>query len=152
MYRNYAKDSLAKSMYALLENNTLESITIADITELSGLSRSTFYRHFLDKYDLMHYCHHAISYPYMKEYDGTNLKEILTKIYSAMAQRKSFYRNALLTDGANCFSRFWDDYSGSTIRMFLSTDFDKETLTPKETAMVNYAAGGVIQVLKFWVE
>ena len=38
----------------------LEQITLTEICNTSLVSRSTFYRYFEDKYDLLHYCLHRL--------------------------------------------------------------------------------------------
>ncbi|MGV3240822.1 TetR/AcrR family transcriptional regulator [Streptococcus hyovaginalis] len=41
------------SFIELLEKKEFNSITISDITTGAMINRATFYRHFLDKYDLL---------------------------------------------------------------------------------------------------
>lgn len=50
-----AKKKLADSMEKLLQKKSLEEITILDIVEDCDICRTTFYRHFKDKYDLVSY-------------------------------------------------------------------------------------------------
>lgn len=49
------KKKLAESMEKLLQTKSLEEITIQDISDQCGICRTTFYRHFRDKYDLIGY-------------------------------------------------------------------------------------------------
>ena len=42
-----------ESLLKLMETKKFEAITVNDITELADVNRSTFYRHYLDKYELL---------------------------------------------------------------------------------------------------
>ena len=42
-----------ETLLKLMENKKFEAITVNDITELADVNRSTFYRHYLDKYELL---------------------------------------------------------------------------------------------------
>ena len=53
MYNEQKKHSLLHS--DLLETKSFENITIQDLCEKANVRRSTFYRHFNDKYDLLNH-------------------------------------------------------------------------------------------------
>ena len=42
-----------ESLLKLMETKKFEAITVNDITELANFNRSTFYRHYFDKYELL---------------------------------------------------------------------------------------------------
>lgn len=52
---NITKKALATSLMELLEERTIEKITVKDITDRCELNRNTFYYHFTDVYDLLNY-------------------------------------------------------------------------------------------------
>ena len=47
------KNIIANSLLSLNESQSLDSITIKQILEDTGISRQTFYNHFVDKNDLI---------------------------------------------------------------------------------------------------
>ena len=47
------RKAIVDSFIELLENKDFTSITISEITTAAMINRGTFYRHFLDKYDLL---------------------------------------------------------------------------------------------------
>jgi len=53
--RMNTKKKLAESMEELLLTKRFDEITVQDICEKSDICRTTFYRHFRDKYDLVGY-------------------------------------------------------------------------------------------------
>ena len=62
---NTTKRMLSLSLKKLLEKNTLDNITIQDITDDAEVSRKTFYYHFQDIYALLEWtlsedCRHLL--------------------------------------------------------------------------------------------
>ena len=53
MKRKTAKEILAESFRELAESKSVDKITVPEIVENCGYSKTTFYRLFKDKYDLM---------------------------------------------------------------------------------------------------
>lgn len=47
------EQAIREAFLTLLERETDRVISVKDICEMSGINRSTFYRHYLDVYDLM---------------------------------------------------------------------------------------------------
>ena len=54
-----SRDALVAAAYALAEQRDIGSITVTDITNASGISRDTFYRHASDPVDLIATALHA---------------------------------------------------------------------------------------------
>lgn len=48
------KKALRKAMIKLLEDNSIESISVTDICREAEINRVTFYTHYKDKYELLH--------------------------------------------------------------------------------------------------
>ena len=52
------KDQLSKSLYLLLQEYPFDNITVNQIINHSHISRTTFYRHFHNKQDVLTYFFH----------------------------------------------------------------------------------------------
>ena len=52
---NITKKALAQSLKELMAKRPFSKIGVADICENCGMSRKSFYYHFKDKYDLVHW-------------------------------------------------------------------------------------------------
>lgn len=56
MKRNdLVKRELSNTLKALIREKPLESVTVSEISTACGVSRGTFYNHFLDIYDLINW-------------------------------------------------------------------------------------------------
>ena len=50
-----ARYSLARAMEECLRTQSVESVTVTELARRAGLTRQTFYRNFMDKYDLINW-------------------------------------------------------------------------------------------------
>ena len=51
----FTKEIIARTFTELLDEKPMSKITVKDIVERCGVNRNTFYYHFRDKYDIMHW-------------------------------------------------------------------------------------------------
>ncbi|MCG7339031.1 TetR/AcrR family transcriptional regulator [Staphylococcus sp. ACRSN] len=76
------KRALSKSFYTLLESKMFSSISVNQICENALIHRTTFYKHFYDKYDLLIYLITDLT----KDYFSIDLKERINSPFSTMEQ------------------------------------------------------------------
>ena len=74
MSKSITKQHITDCFNALSRKYSLDKITVNMIIEESGVSKATFYRYFLDKYDVMNY----------------NYKRVLDEIFSKNACKSWF--------------------------------------------------------------
>ena len=73
------KYALCEAAKKCLENTSVEKLTVKQITEAAGVSRQTFYRMFLDKYDLINwYFDILMSKSFDRMGEGKTVEEGLT--------------------------------------------------------------------------
>ncbi|MCD8122465.1 MAG: TetR/AcrR family transcriptional regulator [Clostridiales bacterium] len=102
------KDTLAaRRTYALLRNGLFrqlaerpfEQISLTDICTASLISRSTFYRYFEDKYDLLRYClttlleELGLSDKVMYFTDRDSIREFLTILFRHIDEHRAIYQS-----------------------------------------------------------
>jgi AcrR family transcriptional regulator len=109
MKRKTAREILAESFRELAVSKPVDKITVPNIIENCGYSKTTFYRLFRDKYDLMAWDYaqkiHAIVMQTEKEvYEW---KQILWDVAELFNEQRVYLRNILLhTSGYESFSRY----------------------------------------------
>lgn len=92
------RKALAETLLALLERKSFQKITVNDICQNATVSRSTFYLHFEDKYQLLQYCLRSEQErlgPAMKEGDP---REFLRQVLEQVKEREKTYRNLFQAD------------------------------------------------------
>ncbi|MGN1013813.1 MAG: TetR family transcriptional regulator [Butyricicoccus sp.] len=95
---------LADCFKMLLREHPFEKITIQMIAEQTGIIRSTFYRHFKDKQDLMDWIiQRELIEPAAELIQRDQIIEALRKMLSTLFEDGAFYRRAMLVTGQNGF-------------------------------------------------
>lgn len=69
------KYRLAESMKECMKTTPVEEITVRQICEICGVTRQTFYRNFLDKYDLINWYlyNYSSNFPYFTGFPACSL-------------------------------------------------------------------------------
>lgn len=93
------KKSVAFAFIELLKKQRFEKISVETILKKAEINRSTFYKYFLDKYDLARYAIHQIMDNYIELIEGPKCGETqayFAEIYDFLTKNKHHLR-ALLT-------------------------------------------------------
>jgi AcrR family transcriptional regulator len=88
---------LSRSLLSLLEEMPFEKITLIQLCSHSMVPRSTFYRYFEDKYDLLYYCLQTFFEDANLDQDVVYLKEgkgrkFVTKLISILHDNKASFQ------------------------------------------------------------
>ena len=94
----YTKMVLRDSIIELMKTKSILSITIKDICELADISRSTFYAHYKDQYDLLRQIE-VETFTYfenmLNNYKDINSKEEITQMVEEMLTYIANNRNSI---------------------------------------------------------
>ena len=86
------KYRLAEAMKECMKTTPVDNITVTQLTELCGVTRQTFYRNFIDKYDLINWYFDILlhkSFEHMGR--GKNIYESLVKKFSYIREERVFF-------------------------------------------------------------
>ena len=86
------KYRLAEAMKTCMKTTSVDDITIRQIVEVCGVTRQTFYRNFLDKYDLINWYFDKLllkSFEHMGE--GTTVYDGLVKKFEYLKEEHLFF-------------------------------------------------------------
>lgn len=90
-----SKELLADAIKELMQHRELKDISVENILELSGVSRATFYKHFVDKWALAEQVFlNELANVSFTDYDRP-IYECETEILRYLDENRTFYRNAL---------------------------------------------------------
>ena len=96
------KYRLAAAMKECMKTTPVDAITVRQITEHCGVTRQTFYRNFLDKYDLINWYFDKLlarSFEHMGR--GTTVLDSLEKKFTYIQEEKAFFAAAFRYDRQN---------------------------------------------------
>ena len=96
------KYRLAESMKECMKTTPVEEITVRQICEICGVTRQTFYRNFLDKYDLINWYFDQLlikSFEHMGY--GQRVYDSLVHKFEYIRQEQKFFAAAFKSDAQN---------------------------------------------------
>lgn len=145
------KYALAKAMEECMRTQSVENITVTEIVRRCGVARQTFYRNFLDKYDLINWYFGKLldrSFEHMGS--GRTVREGLERKFEYIRAERVFFAAAFRTDGTNSLK----EHDCESIYGFYSGLIERKTGSAPgaETAFLLelYCRGSVAMTVK-WV-
>ena len=121
------KYRLAEAMKTCMITMPVEKITVKEIVQECGTTRQTFYRYFLDKYDLINWYFDKIlleSFEHMGE--GKTVYEGLCKKFQYIEEEKLFFKAAFRNDQQNCLR----EHDFRLILAFYTRQIEEKTKEP----------------------
>ena len=147
------KRILAAQLMQLLEHKSFKKITVNDICQSAMISRSTFYLHFEDKYQLFGYCielEHERMEAAIREKD---IKDVILLTLDILLEKKNFYRNTLAVEENQELS---DIFMTSFCRFFAARIEEKQRAGHSVNVPVSIAsafyAGGITAANIQWIK
>ena len=96
------KYKLAEAVKECMKTTAVENITVKQIVENCGVSRQTFYRNFIDKYDLINwYFDRLLEISFKEMGSGETLREGLIKKFRYIKEERVFFQAAFKFDEQN---------------------------------------------------
>lgn len=147
------KYRLAEAVKSLMDSASVEAITVRQICEKAGVSRQTFYRNFLDKYDLINWYFDKILMESFRQMgSGRTVYESLVRKFTYIAQEHTFFDVGFRNDDQNNlkehdFAMIFDFYC-RLIREKSGADPDKRT----KALLEMYCQASVYMTVKWVME
>jgi AcrR family transcriptional regulator len=143
------KKALVQTMVSLLENNTIDKITVRSISEASGISKATFYKYFLDKFDLMMSL-------YKSFYDHIDANQILHKktgveVLAFIRNNPKYFINAFKSQGqGSCYEVMLRMLITNCSRLYMANK-GVAYLTSEEEALIEFNTAGIMALTLRWI-
>lgn len=96
------KYRLAEAAKECMKEISVDALTVTKIAEVCGVTRQTFYRNFLDKYDLINwYFEKLLLESFAQMGDGKTIYEGLSKKFEFIEKERIFFAAAFRSDDTN---------------------------------------------------
>lgn len=148
---DFLKKGLAESLEQLLKTRKIDSITVSDISQEAGISRTTFYRYFSDKFELMNWAYTCYmdelsnKYRHIQCYYRLMLDQ--TRFFES---RKDFFNKTIGYDGQNSFffhfTMNMEEYLSRNLKLLLNHE-----LTARDGYIIRGYAAGVYKIISEWI-
>ena len=145
------KYRLAAAMKKCMERMPVEKVTVKEIVEECGTTRQTFYRHFLDKYDLINwYFDKILSESFKHMGTGETVYESLVRKFRFIEHERLFFDAAFRYDDQNSLR----DHDYREIHAFYTNMIEsraKEPLSSELNFILEMYCRGSVYMTTRWV-
>ena len=100
------KQAIVASFNHLITEVDFQKISVDMILKEAGVSRSTFYRYFKDKYEVMNANYKDLLDYYVSPHRSRNYRELFVGLFEYGLKNLAVFRRALESTGFNSFSNF----------------------------------------------
>lgn len=148
--RDYTKQAILDAFNSLLNQNPFEKITVEMIATRSGISKATFYRYFMDKYDVMNYSFKRLVDSLFVHEECHSWKDMLYHL--AYESKKDAVRvaKAYSSQGANSYSAYLFEYSYKAVEDVARRCRGYE-LSSEERVLLTIFCFGTVGVIYQWI-
>lgn len=143
------KEYIVRVFQELLKRESFDTLSVQGIAAACGLSRTTFYRSFQDKYDLL-------IWSYTRQIDEIcghvpSERDRLSRILDLMARNKQYFRKALKSDKRQILEDCIFQRSVSAIRERLLQRTDSQCLSEELLVKIEFCCVGAQYIMKKWL-
>ena len=143
---------LSQALLALLENQSFDKITINDICGEAMVSRSTFYAHFEDKYQLLHFSIQEVERRIFGDFQDRELREILLVTLKGMQENAKTLRNLLVAKrDIELIEMFRQQFIAIFENMLQARGLEGKMPASRVEIVASCYAAGVSQTTLLWV-
>ena len=132
----------------LITNTDFNKITVDMISREAGVSRSTFYRYFKDKYEVMNANYKMALDYYIRPEHSSSYRDLCYHLFDHGYRNLKIFRRALDSTGFNSLSNFIYEYSYETALKITKQNRGGEGFTPAEELQVDVFCNGICAVYR----
>jgi len=146
---------LSRTMAAILNafnrliiHHDFQKISVEMIMKEACVSRSTFYRYFKDKYEVMNANFKNLLDYYVNPKRSKNYRDLCYHLFEYAQDNLKMFRRALESTGFNSFSNFIYKYSYATALAITKANRNGIGFSPAEELQVDVFCNGICAVYK----
>jgi len=145
---NRTLNAIISGFNRLISEVDFHKISVEMIMKESGVSRSTFYRYFRDKYDVMNANFKNILDYYVAPGRCSNYRDLCFHMFSYAQDNLKAFKRALDSTGFNSLSNFIYEYAYETALKITKHNRGGEGFTPAEELQVDVFCNGICAVYR----
>ena len=147
------KQLIKNVLIDLCQTQSFRKISVQKIANEAKINRQTFSYHFTDKYDLLRwvYCEDALHYLDPQCLSLDNWEEQALKMLKAIAEKKEFYANTVLSDPEILQKEFSQLIQKSFIKIFEQMDEERQLSARDKLFYARFFSYGCSGVVVNWI-
>lgn len=144
---NIVKKAFSTALEELMTRKDLTGISINEICSQAGMSRTTFYRYFQDKYELSRWrLENVVSEADRTTIDPATVQATIEMMLAEIGARKPYYKKLFSYVGQNSLEEFF-----FSVFYDWAQRLEGKSLGVKDKFTLQYNASGVTGVMKRWL-
>ena len=141
-------NAILSAFNRLIVEHDFQKISVEMIMKEASVSRSTFYRYFKDKYDVMNATYKNLLDYYVAPEHSSSYRDLCYHLFKYGQENLSIFKNALDSTGFNSFSNFIYEYSYKTALAITKSNRNGDGFSPVEELQVDVFCNGICAVYK----
>lgn len=142
------KQHIANVAEVLMESIPLEALSVRNIIEAAGVSKTTFYRHFKDKQDVVLWIYSSKIEELVK--DLTTFEEVTLACYTFLHSRRTFFTRVMTYDEQNNLSDFIFNLSYADIIKTVKAYENSDEVPSRIMKSIKFFCSGIQGLWKEW--
>ncbi len=145
------KEYYVEALETLLQKKPFEKIQVKDLCEYCNTTRTTFYYHFRDKYDL-------VAWIFNRDYNsvffvsGADMTEqTAVKLLERMYEKRSFYKKVFTDHSQNSIRNYIHDFNVENGNKVVKFTYNVEKLSDEQLYLIRHFSYGTMQMLIDWL-
>ncbi|MPW27028.1 TetR family transcriptional regulator [Alkalibaculum sp. M08DMB] len=142
---------LFDALSSLLQFNTIDKLTVSDIIKEAGVSRSTFYRYYCDKHDLLNSNYEKILENTLYRFkEGVKWEDAVYSIYHVIKINLKLFQNAFKSSDVNSLKNYIFNMS----RTFHLEILEKNGVNIREWKNIKVLESyiyGNLEIMQIWI-
>lgn len=145
---NRTLNAIIDGFNRLISKTDFNKITVDMIMRESSVSRSTFYRYFKDKYEVMNANYKMALDYYIRPEHSKNYRDLCYHLFDHGQRNLKIFRRALESTGFNSLSNFIYEYSYATALEITRINRGGKGFSPVEELQVDVFCNGICAVYR----
>ncbi len=153
-----SRQMIKKAFAEMLNEKDITKITVTDIVEKAGISRGTFYAHYMDVYDLYNAIETNVMETVREAIDLVGAKnilldptEIISRAFAFLEEKKNYYKLFVTTSRSDSMINRIVSFTGERLTAEIDGVFTAEE-TKEVMLFIFYSIGAIESIVKAWLD
>lgn len=146
------KRIIFQALSELMEQKDLGKISVGDILERAGVSRTTLYRCFNDKYDVINWSFKRFKNIRLQDRSQYySFETSLRVLLRHLSEKQGYFAHALRYTGQNSLRDYMYETNEEYMFQCWREFYGKDELTYSTRSIIQFASAGMSKVVECWV-
>ena len=146
------KDDIKNTFIAMIKTTPIEALRVEDLIRQAGVSKTTFYRLFKDKYDVMNSVYMDFSHPVVQGAPSLlNWRQWTVQDLENVRRHRAFFKNIASYTGQNSLHDSLKEFYGENILREVKKQLPASEITEQLLFAADVMAEEATYTLLWWI-